>query len=168
VAQLRGEYPLGVICRVMQLPRSGVYARDRNDVVEQNASTTTGLRAHIEQIATTWPTDGYRRMTAQLRREAEPICGTNSKRVRRLMRELGVMGQAPKRRQCRTTNSEHPYPRDPNLVRDLRVDHPDHVWVGATSRTCACVWSSSIWRCSWTSAPERFGAGSSHARSTKP
>jgi putative transposase len=130
VAQLRGEYPLAVICRVMQLPRSGVYARDRNDVVEQNASTTTGLRAHIEQIATTWPTYGYRRMTAQLRREAEPICGTNSKRVRRLMRELGVMGQAPKRRQCRTTNSEHPYPRYPNLVRDLRVDHPDHVWVG--------------------------------------
>jgi putative transposase len=64
----------------------------------------------------------------------EPREGTNSKRVRRLMHELGLAGKAPKRRRTRTTNSEHPYPRYPNLVRDLvrglTVDHPDHVWVG--------------------------------------
>jgi transposase InsO family protein len=46
------------------------------------------------------------------------------------MRELGLVGKAPKRRRTRTTNSEHPYPRYPNLVRELSVDHPDHVWVG--------------------------------------
>ena len=69
-------------------------------------------------------------MAAQLRREAEPIAGPNSKRVRRLMHELGLGGKAPVRHRCRTTNSAHPYPRFPNLVRDLEVDHPDHVWVG--------------------------------------
>jgi transposase InsO family protein len=127
---LRGKYSLTLICRVLQVPRSGVYPRDSSSAVGHAASTETMVRAHIEQIATTWPTYGYRRLTAQLRREAEPVEGTNSKRVRRLMRELGVMGKAPKRRRTRTTNSEHPYPRFPNLVRDLSVEHPDHVWVG--------------------------------------
>jgi transposase InsO family protein len=129
VAQLRGEYPLALLCRVLQVPRSGVYPRDRSDARRAAASAETALRVHIEQIATTWPTYGDRRVSAQLRREAEPVEGTNSKRVRRLMRELGVMGKGPKRRRTRTTNSEHPYPRYPNLVRDLTVDHPDYVWV---------------------------------------
>jgi putative transposase len=128
-AQLRGDYPLTVICRVLRLPRSGVYARDQAGDGDA-ARTERSVRAHIEQIATTWPTYGYRRVTAQLRREAEPTAGTNSKRVRRLMHELGLTGKAPKRRRTRTTNSEHPYTRFPNLVRDLTVDHPDQVWVG--------------------------------------
>jgi transposase InsO family protein len=46
----------------------------------------------------------------------EPTAG----RVRRLMRELGLVGKARVRRRTRTTKSEHPYPRYPNLVRDLR------------------------------------------------
>jgi putative transposase len=88
------------------------------------------VRAHLEPIATTGPTSGYRRVTAHLRRAAEPGQGPNSKRVRRLMRELGRVGKAPVRRRARTTNSEQPYGRSPNLLRDRAVDHPDHVWVG--------------------------------------
>ncbi len=130
MVQLRAEYPVAMICRVLQLPRSGVYAHDPPGAASPAVSTQAALRAHIEQIAMTWPLYGYRRVTAQLRREAEPVEGTNSKRVRRLMRELGLVGRAPRRRRARTTNSEHPYPRYPNLVRDLVVDHPDHVWVG--------------------------------------
>lgn len=63
------------------------------------------LQAHIERIAGQWPTYGYRRVTAQLRREGADA--VNGKRVRRLMRELGLVGHAPTRR-CRTTNSDHP------------------------------------------------------------
>jgi putative transposase len=81
-------------------------------------------------VAHVWLSAGSRRVTAQLRREAEPVEGTNSKRVRRLLHELGLRGKAPTRRRARTTNSEHPHPRYPNLVRELTVDHPDHVWVG--------------------------------------
>lgn len=75
----------------------------RREVVVRQA----GL-APIEQIATTWPTSGYRRVTAQLRRKAEPVEGTNSKRVRRLLHELGLVGKAPVRRRCRTTDCQHP------------------------------------------------------------
>ena len=52
----------------------------------------------------------------------------NRKRVWRLMHELGIAGEAPKR-QPRTTDSNHAYPRFPNLVEDLKVTRPEQVWV---------------------------------------
>jgi putative transposase len=127
---LRGDYPVAVICRVLHLPRRNVSAHDRGSGAGPPARAEAALRFHIEPIATTWPTDGSRRVAAQLRRAAEPIAGTNSKRVRRLMHAWGLVGKAPVRRRCRTTNRAPPYPRFPNLVRDREVDHPDHVWVG--------------------------------------
>jgi transposase InsO family protein len=44
------------------------------------------------------------------------------------MREKRLL-RVPKRKTCRTTNSAHPFPRYPNLVMDLQVDHPEQVWV---------------------------------------
>ena len=44
------------------------------------------------------------------------------------MRKLDLL-QPVKRRKCRTTNSDHPYPRYPNLVKDLVVAAPEQVWV---------------------------------------
>lgn len=121
-AQLRTEYPLAVVCQALDIPRSSVYAR-------QHAAAPAGdreLQAHIERIAGQWPTYGYRRVTAQLRREG--VEAVNGKRVRRVMHDLGLAGHAPQRR-CRTTNSDHPYPRYPNLVADLAITQPDAVWV---------------------------------------
>lgn len=113
---------MALVCRVLERPRSSVYARQR---AARRGTTEQALRDHIEQIAAQWPTYGYRRVTAQLRREGARV---NSKRVRRLMTAAGLAGQAPKRR-CRTTNSTHPYPRYPNLVAELASTQPDQVWV---------------------------------------
>ena len=44
------------------------------------------------------------------------------------MHELGIVGAAPERKP-RTTNSEHAYPRFPNLVEGLEVTRPEQVWV---------------------------------------
>jgi transposase InsO family protein len=64
-------------------------------------------------------------LTAQLQREAFPF---NRKHIQRLMRELGLQGhQYPKKR--RTTNSEHSFPRYPNLVEHLAIVRPEQVWV---------------------------------------
>ena len=119
--RLGAQYPLAVVCRVLDAPRSTAYAQRQAALREADVA----LRTHIERIAGQWPTYGYRRVTAQLRREGTAV---NGKRVRRLMGELGLAGHAPKRR-CRTTNSDHPYPRYPNLVSDLVVTQPDTVWV---------------------------------------
>ena len=120
--QLGVEYPLSVVCQTLDLARSSVYARQHAEVSQADVD----LRTQIERIAGQWPTYGYRRMTAQLRREG--VGAINGKRVRRLMGELGLAGHAPVRR-CRTTNSDHPYPRYPNLVADLAITEPDAVWV---------------------------------------
>lgn len=44
------------------------------------------------------------------------------------MRQMEVL-QEIQRRRCQTTNSKHGYPRYPNLVLDLDIVRPDHVWV---------------------------------------
>jgi transposase InsO family protein len=44
------------------------------------------------------------------------------------MAEMGLKGEAPRRKR-RTTNSEHGFPRYPNLVLGLQVERPEQVWV---------------------------------------
>jgi putative transposase len=84
------------------------------------------LQEAITQVAGIWPTYDYRRITAQLKREGWWV---NSKRVRRLMGELGFQGKTYRKRK-RTTNRDHPFPRYPNLLQGLEVVRPDQVWVG--------------------------------------
>ncbi len=147
------QYPLATVCRVLDLPRSSVYA----PAYPSPTAEEQEARAHIERIAGAWPTYGYRRVSAQLRREG--IC-MNGKRVRRLMRELGLAGHASQPR-CRTTNSDHPYPRYPNLVAELAITQPDAVWVAdITYVRLQREFVYSIWRCSWMSTPAPFAAGS--------
>ena len=44
------------------------------------------------------------------------------------MHELNLSA-APPARKVRTTNSRHDFPRYDNLVKDLKIKRPDHVWV---------------------------------------
>jgi len=107
-----------LLCQALDLARSSYYYRPQEG--EERALIETLLH-----LAETWPTYGYRRLTAQLRREGREV---NSKRVRRLMHTLGLQG-ATKRTQRQTTDSDHPFPRYPNLVQDLGIIAPDQVWV---------------------------------------
>lgn len=116
--KLSSQYPISRICKVLDCARSSCYyqpvARDEQP-----------LRDAIEQVATDWPTYGYRRITAQLRRQGMVV---NSKRVRRIMREMGLQAKV-RRRKKRTTNSQHGFHRYANLVQDLTIKRPDQVWV---------------------------------------
>lgn len=115
---LAAEYPVSLLCQALDLARSSYYYRPQEG--DEGALVEALLR-----LAEEWPTYGYRRLTAQLRREGWEV---NSKHVRRLMRHLGVQGKRPVRKR-RTTDSRHDFPRYPNLVQDLSVTHPDQVWV---------------------------------------
>jgi transposase InsO family protein len=113
-------YRVGVVCAGLDLPRSTFsYHPAAGDAAD------TLLRSALLRLAAAWPTYGYRRLTAQLRREGLTV---NSKRVRRLMRELGWATQPPVRR-IRTTNSDHSFPRYPNLVQGRTATYPDEIWV---------------------------------------
>jgi putative transposase len=108
--QLAESYPVQVICRVWEMPRSTYYYRSQ-------ASDEHELRAARPRLAGQWPRYGSRRLAAQLQREGFQV---NRKHVQRLMRELGLQGhQYAKKR--RTTNSEHSFPRYANLVEQLEI-----------------------------------------------
>lgn len=85
-----------------------------------------GSKTEIARIVAEHPTYGYRRITAMLHREGQVV---NNKRVRRLMRAMGLAAQCPKNR-CRTTHSNHELPRYPNRVEGLVIERPDQLWVG--------------------------------------
>lgn len=118
--KLAQTYPVRVICRLLGVPRSSVYYPARPAVADEAM-----LKTALIDLAGEWPTYGYRRLTAMMRRLGWPV---NSKRVRRWMDELGIHG-APPTRKRRTTNSNHTFPRYPNLVQDLEITRPDQVWV---------------------------------------
>jgi putative transposase len=112
------QYPIQRLCEALGVPRSSVYYQAR-------PAEDRRVRDALIALAGRWPTYGYRRLTAMLQREGHPV---NTKRVRRLMHELGIAGEAPRRRP-RTTDSDHPFPRFPNLVAGLEVTRPEQVWV---------------------------------------
>src|SRR5512135_1920551 len=77
---LREQFPIDKLCEVLGVPRSSAYYAPRPD------EDRPLLDALIE-VAGQWPTYGYRRLTKQLQREDHAV---NTKRVRRLMHEMGI------------------------------------------------------------------------------
>jgi putative transposase len=115
---LKDDYSARLLCETLDVHRCNLYHEPRPD---EDRPVKDALR----ELAGAWPTYGYRRLTVMLRRQGLQV---NAKRVRRLMHELGICGEAPKRKP-RTTDSNHPYPRFPNLVEGLEAKRPDQVWV---------------------------------------
>jgi transposase InsO family protein len=101
------------------LPRSSYYYRPV-------APDDSRLEQAIEQVLGEFPTYGTRRVTHQLRRPPLRVLA-NRKRIQRVMRKQQWL-QPVKGKKCRTTDSQHPYPRYPNRVKDLAVSFPDQVW----------------------------------------
>jgi transposase InsO family protein len=112
------EYPVTLVCASLNVPRSSYYrdAAHRDDAE---------LRQTVQELCGRWPTYGYRRITAELRRTG---CGVNHKRVAQLMAELGLQAKINRKR-MRTTDSRHGGPRFPNLMLGRQVQCPDEVWV---------------------------------------
>jgi putative transposase len=121
IEQLKTEYPIQVICDVIGYSRSRYYYQPDGNKQEKEAA----LKKAIADVAGRYPTYGYRRITKQLQREGWLV---NHKRISRLMREMGLLAKKRVRRK-RTTNSVHGYKRYPNLVKQLVVVRPEHVWV---------------------------------------
>ena len=116
--KLSEEYPTSVVCQALDYPRSSFYYRPK-------VRDESKLENAILDTAAAWPVYGYRRITEQLHREEWNV---NHKRVYRIMREMGLQNQKQHKKQF-TTNSQHHFRRFPNLVKDLTIQRPDHVWV---------------------------------------
>lgn len=76
----------------------------------------------IDEIYTANPCYGYRRITKAMQRYGRHI---NRKRVRRLMRIMGLYGISPGPNLSKNLHAKYRYPY---LLRGLQITHPDQVW----------------------------------------
>jgi transposase InsO family protein len=124
----KAHFPIGLMCRVLGVSRSGFYAWRARPRPGPRALRDTELRSRIRDIhAKSRGTYGSPRVHAQLRKDD---VRAGKARVERLMREDGLRGKV-KRRFRVTTDSEHVLPVAPNILdRQFSVEGPDQVWVG--------------------------------------
>ena len=122
VQSLKDYYdcPIREGCQLAGLPRSSYYYQSKKPGESQ-------LEAQLKAVAGEFPKYGSRRLSQELHRP--PYCSMVGRyRVRRLMRQNNLL-QPYRRKRYRTTNSEHPYPRYPNLLEGLEIVRPEQVWV---------------------------------------
>lgn len=106
----------------MNIARSTFYRKTRDT---DRMKSEADLIDRIETICLEFPRYGYRRVTAQLKRDGWRI---NHKRVLRLMRESDLLCQV-KRRWTKTTDSRHGFPRYPNLIKGANISRLNQVWL---------------------------------------
>src|SRR4051812_24132798 len=104
-------------CELLGLPRSTFY-------YEPTGATPEDLRMmrRIDELYTACPFYGSRKITEELTRCGEEV---NRKRVRRLMREMGLEAIYPKPRLSAAGRGHKIYPY---LLRGVKIERPDQVW----------------------------------------
>jgi transposase InsO family protein len=117
IAQLKGEYPVKVLCETLDCPLSTVYYRS----VKVDESR---LVAAAEQILLRFPFYGYGKLSKALARQGHPV---GEHVTRRLLRQLG-MSRSVGQVRIQTTDSHHAHLRYPNRIKGLKLSAPDQVW----------------------------------------
>jgi transposase InsO family protein len=121
------DYPeaqrkLSSLCGLLGVSRSWFYARTRERALDP---VDVQLRADIEAIVLEHSGYGYRRVSAQLRRDGWCV---NHKRVLRVLREECLLCRL-KRRFVPTTDSKHAFAVYPNLLREQTLSGFNQAWV---------------------------------------
>jgi putative transposase len=104
-------------CDLLSLPRSGLYYQTRGESAEN-----LELMNLLDEQYTRTPFYGVQRMTAWLRRQGKEV---NEKRVRRLLRKIGLAAIYPKPRLSQPGVGAQVYPY---LLRDVEIKQVDQVW----------------------------------------
>lgn len=111
------DLSIGQQCALLKIPRSSFYYAPQGET-DQNLAL---MRLIDVQFLET-PFFGVRQMTWHLRNEGHAV---NEKRIRRLMRLMGLMLIYQKPNTSKPTKWHKTYPY---LLRGLRVDRPNQVW----------------------------------------
>ena len=103
--------------KLLGVSRSSVYYRPRPDSQEE-----LDLLKRLDELFTENPVYGSRRLQQMLKREGVRV---GRRRIRRLMRKLGLWAVGPKP----DTSKPHPEHKVyPYLLRGLNIERPNHVW----------------------------------------
>ena len=117
-----GAVTIERLCRIGGVSRAGYYRRFEERV---SACADADLMDAIQRLALVHRHYGYRRITAQLRREGWIA---NAKRVLRLMRADNLLCLRRKAFVPVTTDSRHAFTVVPNLIRKLVPSGLDQIW----------------------------------------
>ena len=125
--QHEAEFPIVVMCDVLNVSRSAYYTWRKKTASERNQANAKLLEAIRKVHHDSRGTYGSPRVYRKLKKRDIP-CSEN--RVARLMREDGLRAKT-KRRYKATTNSKHDLPVAPNLLqRNFSPAKPNQVWAG--------------------------------------
>lgn len=96
IQEMSDQYPVILLCRIAEVPRATYYKWRKNaSQREIRKAKDADLKEHILAIHRQHPDFGYKRMRTALRKEGLLV---NHKKVRRLMRELGIRSVIRKKR----------------------------------------------------------------------
>ncbi len=104
-------------CDLLNLSRSNYYYQPTGE----SSENLQHMRTIDEQYMRT-PYFGYRKMTQWMKRQGDPV---NDKRIRRLMRVMGLQGAVP------GPHTSKPHPNHkvyPYLLRGMKFERPNLVW----------------------------------------
>ena len=98
ISELHAEkgYPISVLCEIIDLNRSSYYKWLRRDAIEQEAKDAQLIERIYMLYQESNGIFGYRRMQLNLRRRFGLLC--NKKRVRRVMRAIGLQSVIRRKR----------------------------------------------------------------------
>ena len=120
---LQGKLSIERMCHLAQVSRAGFY---RWSQAQQPAPEEMEVQSTIQQIVLAHRRRyGYRRVTAELRRQGLRV---NHKRVARLMREDNLLAVQP-RAFVRTTDSKHQLEVHFNLAKRMKLTGINQLWV---------------------------------------
>lgn len=115
--QPNAELSIARQAELLDVSRSSVYYRPKPDSTEE-----LDLLKRLDEIFTENPMYGSRRMQAMLKRDGILV---GRRRIRRLMKKLGLWAITP------NPNTSRPHPEHkiyPYLLRGLVIDRPNQVW----------------------------------------
>ena len=111
------DLSVGKQCALLSISRSSFYYEPRGET-----ELNLGLMRKIDKQFLETPFYGVHQMTWHLRNEGHLV---NQKRIRRLMRLMGLM---PIYQKPNTSRAAKGHKISPYLLRGLRVDRPNQVW----------------------------------------
>ena len=127
IANHASQYPVTVLCRVLEVGRSGFYAwRARGPSAHTTRDRELGVQIQTVFVASRH-TYGSPRIHAELAADGVTVGRT---RGARLMRQSGLVARRRRPSAMRTTDSTHQQPIAANLLdRQFTADAPNERWV---------------------------------------
>lgn len=139
IAQHKKTWPIGLMCRLMGVSRTGFYHYQKHTVNRADDPAHQEMLAWVKKIAeTTDNSYGSRRMKMALNLLGFPV---NRDKARKLMKAAGVVVKHKKKYKV-TTDSNHKQPVFDNLLeRDFSPRQPDQVYAADVTY----IWTSEGW-----------------------